>query len=71
MALVLLDSSVWISFFTLDDVHHKEAESIRKDNFDQKNLILLPDLIYAEVLNPVRYLPHLKFNSRRHTYLTG
>lgn len=65
MARVLFDSSVWISFFTYEDVRHEEAEALVRGQFERQNTILLPDFIYAEILN-VSY--RIEPNAQ---YLTG
>jgi predicted nucleic acid-binding protein len=50
---ILLDSSVWISYFNQSDVHHNEAENIITAALQRNANIVVPDLVYIEVLNNV------------------
>lgn len=64
MARILLDSSVWISFLTVEDLKHHEAEEIFKKHFRVSNTILVPDLILAEILNVMyRIKPDYSYQS--------
>ncbi len=51
MARVLLDSSVWVSFFTKEDVNHKLAVGILREIFSVQNTIIIPNLVLCETLN--------------------
>ena len=51
MSRILLDSSVWLSFFTDEDAKHSEAERIVLRAFRSSNNIFIPDLIFAEIIN--------------------
>ncbi len=49
--IVLLDSSVRISYFHREDVHHSKAVDIVEDCIENQVVVLLPDIIFAEVTN--------------------
>ncbi len=50
---ILLDSSVWISYFHTPDVHHSEAVEIVSKVLRDDNIIFIPEIIYVEVLNNI------------------
>ena len=49
--IVLLDSSVWISYFHKKDTHHLQAVGIVEDCAKNQDVVLLPDIVLAEVTN--------------------
>jgi predicted nucleic acid-binding protein len=50
---VLFDSSVWISYFHISDVHHEKAKRIVDDAIVRHDTILVPGIVYCEVLNNI------------------
>lgn len=64
----LLDSSVWVAYFSEEDFFHKKAQRII-DNLSRKNItIFIPDLVYIEVLNTLKrkmLLSKAKLNAAR------
>lgn len=49
----LLDSSVWISYFHTKDVYHNQAIKLIDDAISENNIVLVPNIVYAEVLNSI------------------
>ena len=56
-----LDSSVWISLL-VRDIHKNRADSIFKQLLEQEIIILVPMIVYAEVMNNI-----IKLRNRRFT----
>jgi len=52
MEKVMLDSSVWISLF-VQDIFTRKAEKIYAYVRDNGDLILVPNVVYAEVINNI------------------
>lgn len=50
METIMLDSSVWISFFA-EDCHTPEAKRILSRIESSEDIILIPSIIYAEIIN--------------------
>ncbi|TAK55661.1 MAG: PIN domain-containing protein [Bacteroidetes bacterium] len=49
--MVLFDSSVWVAFFNQNDIHHEKAQELFIEATQQKEIITVPEFVYAEVLN--------------------
>ena len=64
MKTALLDSSVWISFFG-KDIHFKKADKIITNIEDSHYQILLPTIVYIEVLNVLKRIGVAKKTLRK------
>ena len=51
--MVLFDSSVWVAFFHKKDIHNEKAKQLFSNSFQHNETIIVPEFIYAEVLNTV------------------
>jgi len=54
--IVLLDSSVWVSYFHNSDVHHSRAQQIVSDFILEESVCIIPEIVYAEVINTLTFL---------------
>lgn len=48
---VILDSSVWISYFTEEEIFHYQSVKLVHQLFKKQRLIFMPEIIYFEILN--------------------
>ena len=53
---VLLDSSVWVSYFHNADVHHSRAHRIVDDLILEESVFIIPEIVYSEVINTLIFL---------------
>ncbi len=51
--MILFDSSVWVAFFHKRDAHHEKAVQLLSTSFQNHEQIIVPEFVYAEVLNSV------------------
>ncbi len=51
--IVLFDSSVWISYFHVSDIHHESAKRIVDNAIQRHDTILVPGIVYVEALNNI------------------
>lgn len=56
MKTALLDSSVWISFFTKDSNSLKAEKIISKVSINKQRRILMPNIVFIEIINNLRKL---------------
>jgi len=56
METCLVDSSIWVSYFSSRDVRHGEAVKIMGEIIQSKCIITLPMIIYIEVINALQKL---------------
>ncbi|MBI3195102.1 MAG: type II toxin-antitoxin system VapC family toxin [Ignavibacteriae bacterium] len=51
--MILFDSSVWVAYFHKRDAHHQKAVHLVSNSFQNNEQIIVPEFVYAEVLNSV------------------
>lgn len=54
MKKVTLDSSIWVSYYSYQDINHQEALNLINGIFSDGFIINVPDIILIEVLNVLK-----------------
>ncbi|MBI5215042.1 MAG: type II toxin-antitoxin system VapC family toxin [Ignavibacteriae bacterium] len=71
--MILFDSSVWVAYFHKRDAHHQKAVHLVSNSFQNNEQIIVPEFVYAEVLNSVWRLTQNEHdvNSCKRVFLQG